>query len=212
MKEYSVYLFDADGTLFDTAELIYQCFVYSCKKYGNRHITRKEVFDSIGLTLRTQFERYLGPMEQERYDQIQADHMDYQMSIYTKYLHAFPGVVETLAGLKSHDKKLGVVTSRKIKSLSVYLRETDMYDFFDILVTPDETKKHKPDAEPVLKALFMLGAQKEKAVYVGDSAYDIECGNNAGVDTVFVNWSHTNGDLLQTAPTFRIDSMEELCP
>lgn len=211
MKDYGFYLFDADGTLFDTAELIYQCFVYSCRKFGNRHITRQEVFNCIGLTLRKQFEKYLGPLEPEHLEKIQAEHMNYQLSIYKKYLQAFPEVAESLEILKSKGKKLAVVTSRKIKTLTLYLQETGLYDFFDVLVTPEDTQKHKPDPEPALKALSLLGAVKSRSLFVGDSVFDIECGRNADIDTAFVNWSHSSSDLSKVKPTFCIDNLKELC-
>jgi pyrophosphatase PpaX len=211
MKDYKFYLFDADGTLFDTAELIYQCFVHSCKKFGNKPIARKEVFSSIGLPLRNQLEKYLGPMENQRFIEIQTEHMKYQLEIYKKYLKAFPGVAQTLEVLKKKDKKLAVVTSRKIRTLTIYLRETGMYDYFHVLVTPDETRKHKPSPEPALKAISLLGAKKNKTLFVGDAIYDIECGSNAGVDTAFVNWSHNDRDALKIKPTFCIDSMKDLC-
>jgi pyrophosphatase PpaX len=210
MKNYNVYLFDADGTLFDTAELIYQCFVYSCAKYGNRAIEREEVFGSIGLTLQDQFKRYLAPQPAQVMRQIVSDHMDYQLSMYRDHLKAFPGVVETLRALRARGKKLAVVTSRKIQSLSLYLRETGMEGCFDLLITPDETRRHKPDPEPVVKALEMLSAHPAEAVFVGDSVFDMECGRNAGVDTVFVTWSLTPAETLPHRPTWCIDAMDEL--
>lgn len=212
MKSYRAYLFDADGTLFDTAEMIYRCFVYSCGKYGNRQITRAEVNSGIGLPLAAQFTRYLGPVEPQLLEHIMADHMDYQLSIYPRYLKAFPGVRETLHELQAGGAHLAVVTSRKITSLTRYLRETGLREFFSVLVTPDETTRHKPDPEPVLKALELLGARSGDAVFVGDAAFDVECGSRAGVDTVFVTWSNTPVSALPVQPTACIDDMRELLP
>lgn len=212
MKPYRAYLFDADGTLFDTAEMIYRCFVYSCGKYGNRVITRAEVNSGIGLPLAAQFMRYLGPVEPQLLERIMADHMDYQYSIYPRYLKAFPGARETLHELQAGGAQLAVVTSRKITSLSRYLCETGLQDFFSVLVTPDETTRHKPDPEPVLKALELLGARSSEAVFVGDAAFDVECGSQAGVDTVFVTWSTTSVSDLPVQPTVCIDHMRELLP
>lgn len=211
MKDYSFYLFDADGTLLDTAELIYQCFVYSCAKFGPRKITREEVFSQIGLTLRNQFETYLGPMSPDRYDEIQRTHMDYQLSIYKKYLKAFPGVAASLKTLKSKGKKPAIVTSRKTRTLTLYLKETGIYDYFDVLVTPTDTDRHKPSPEPALKAMSLLGADKNKTLFIGDSVFDIECGRDAGIDTAFVNWSRNSVDSFSVKPTFCIDHMQELC-
>ncbi len=211
MKDYTYYLFDADGTLFDTGELIYQCFAYSCRKFGKKQITKEEVLSSMGLTLRSQFEKYLGPIRQEHYHEIQSEYMNYQFSIYKQYLKVFPGVAESLEILKSREKKLSVVTSRKIKSLTTYLKHTRMYDYFDALITPENTIKHKPEPEPALEAMSLLGADKDKTLFIGDSVYDIECGSKAGIDTAFVNWSHNNGNMFKVKPTFCIDDMKDLC-
>ena len=211
MKEYDCYLFDADGTLIDTVELIYQCFVYTCGRFGNREVEREEVVRHVGETLRRQMERYLGEMDDERYREVADAHMAYQLSIYSNYLRAFPGVAETLARLRKQERILGVVTSRRKHTLDIYLRATGLFEWFDILITPEDTQRHKPDPEPLLAALSRLDVDAGRAVYVGDSSFDIECGVRAGLDTVFVNWSHIRPERLSYRPTFYIDNMSELC-
>ncbi|MCP4715052.1 MAG: HAD-IA family hydrolase [Deltaproteobacteria bacterium] len=211
MQDYTYYLFDADGTLFDTTELIHQCFIYSLKKHFNTDLPRKTILASIGMPLRTQFEIHLGPLSDDHYDLIQKDHMTYQLSIYKDYIKAFPGVTDTLARLQKNKKKLAVVTSRKITTLTLYLEETGLKDFFDILITPDETVQHKPAAEPALKAMELLGAEKAQSLFIGDSIFDIQCGTHAGIDTAFVTWSHNDAAALPVTPTYLINNMLELC-
>jgi len=143
--------------------------------------------------------------------EIQSDYMNYQLSIYKKYLKSFPAIVESLEILKSKNNKLAVVSSRKRQSLTIFLKDTGMLDYFDILVSPEDTQKHKPDPAPALKAISMLGAEKRKTLFIGDSVYDIECGKNAGIDTAFVVWSNTDRNLLKVKPTFYINNMMELC-
>ena len=132
MKSYSAYLFDCDGTLIDTTELIYQCFLYSCKKYGDLEVTRDEVFANIGIPMRNQLVHFLGPVSEEKLSEITKAHMDYQLKIYKDYLDLFPGVAETLSQLKNKGKKLGVVTSRKTFTLNLYFKHTGILQFFDI--------------------------------------------------------------------------------
>jgi pyrophosphatase PpaX len=79
------------------------------------------------------------------------------------------------------------------------------------MVTPDHTEKHKPEPEPALKAISLLGAQKEESVFIGDSLFDIQCGTNAGIDTAFVTYSKTKSDQLAVKPTYLIKSLEDLC-
>ena len=211
MKDYTYYLFDADGTLFDTTELICQCFIYSLDRFGNMKKSKEEIIKSIGMTLRSQFEQHLGPLSEEQYDEIQKEHMRFQLSIYKDYLKAFPGVKQGLETLKKRNKRLAIVTSRKINSLTLFLKETEIFDFFEAMVTPDHTEKHKPEPEPALKAISLLGAQKEESVFIGDSLFDIQCGTNAGIDTAFVTYSKTKSDQLAVKPTYLIKSLEDLC-
>lgn len=212
MRQYDSYLFDADGTLFDTTELIYRCFVYSLSKYAGLEIPREEIVASIGLTLRRQFEHHIGPLSDEQFDIMQADHMNYQMGIYRDFLAPCPGVPDAIEKLHAAGKKLAVVTSRKIGSLSCFLRETGICDFFSVIVTPDETDSHKPHPAPALKALDLLQASPQTSLMVGDSTFDIECGQRAGIDTALVSWSHALDVAIQLSPTLVIESLRDLLP
>lgn len=210
MKHYNAYLFDADGTLFDTTELIYQCFLYTCKKFGNIDVSRREVFSNIGIPLRPQLEHFLGKLSNEKEEEVVKAHMDFQLSIYKDHLRLFPQVKEILTQLKENDKKMAVVTSRKIFTLTLYLKQTDIYNFFDTLITPELTEKHKPEPEPALEALKQLSCVPSETLFVGDAVFDIECGQRAGTDTAFVTWSQTDVSSLSVKPTYIIDSMDEL--
>jgi len=211
MKTYDFYLFDADGTLFETTELIYRCFVYTLGKYADKEVPREKIIASIGLTLRKQLEHHIGSLTDEEFNTIQADHMKYQMSIYQDHLAPCPGVPEAIRKLHASGKPLAIVTSRKITSLSCFLRETGIFDFFRVIVTPDETEKHKPHPEPALKALELLDAPPEKTLFIGDAPFDIECGNSAGVDTALVSWSHNKAKNMSVKPSYIINSMLDLC-
>jgi len=211
MQPYSTYLFDADGTLIDTAELIYHCFVHSVGRFGGRTIGRDEVYRHIGLTLRAQLETYLGPLSDERYQEVRDVHMGYQRSVYPQYLRAFPGVADVLAALGEAGCTCGVVSSRMPDTLSLYLDATGLLPYFSVLISPVDTVEHKPHPAPVLEALRRLGVSADGAVYVGDASYDVECGAAAGVDTVLVGWGHSDPAALETKPTWVIQEPQELC-
>lgn len=210
MKEYKGYLFDADGTLFDTAEMIFQCFNHTCSMFGNIKICRNEVFSNIGIPLRPQLENFLGILNDSRAEEIIGEHMRYQLEIYKDYLCLFPGVADTLRDLKKKGKKLAVVTSRKIYTLTLFLKHTGIFRYFDSLITPESTKKYKPHPEPALEALRQLDCKAHEALFVGDAVFDIECGREAGMDTAFVSWSKLEPDSFSVKPDFIIDRIEEL--
>ncbi len=208
MKVYDSYLFDADGTLFDTVDLICTCFQYVAKKYAGKTMERKSIINGIGSPLREQLIIHLGP--ELDHDRILDDYLKYQLSIMENSISPFPHVVETLEVLKSAGKKMAIVTSRRRFSLETILRSTGTDRYFDVLVTPEDTTRHKPDAEPALKAMSLLGADKTSTVFTGDAHYDICSGASAGIDTIFVTWSHAELSSLPVSPTWSIDSLQEL--
>lgn len=208
MKQYDSYLFDADGTLFDTVDLICACFQYISEKYTGRTMDRSVIINGIGLPLRSQLITHLG--SELDHEQILDDYLQYQLSIMGDCIKPFPHVAESLKLLKSAGKKLAVVTSRRRFSMEKILEATDTAKYFDVLVTPEDTLRHKPDPEPALKAMSLLGADKCSTVFTGDALYDICSGASAGIDTIFVNWSHAQISSLPVAPTWSIDSLQEL--
>jgi len=208
MKLYDSYLFDADGTLFDTVDLICKCFQYVAEKYAGKTMDMDTIVSGIGLPLKTQLISHLGP--ELDHDQILTDYLQYQLSIMENSISPFPHVTETLELLKSAGKKLAIVTSRRRFSLEKILQSTDTARYFDVLVTPEDTTRHKPDAEPSLKAMSLLRADRKSTVFIGDSHYDISSGASAGIDTIFVNWSSVGLSSCKVTPTWRIDSLQEL--
>jgi pyrophosphatase PpaX len=156
-------------------------------------------------------ELYLGPLSDEAFHTIAKEHMALQLKIYREYLKVFPSVAEGLAMLTASGKHCAVVTSRRRNTLDLYLKETGIYQYFEVFVTPEITKNHKPDAEPALAALKLLSAPKDLALFIGDSFFDISCAAAAGIDSAFVNWSSNNPSEMPSQPTFFIDDLRHLC-
>lgn len=210
MKKYKTYLFDVDGTLLDTTELIYQTFLHTCKKYSNYEIAREEVYKHIGIPLTTQLEMYIGKRETAEFKEILIQHAAYQKQIYRKTLRAFDGVIEGLGELKKQGIKMGIVSSRTRESLDRYLKYVEIFDHFQCISTPEVTANHKPHPEPVLWALEQMKADKESTLFVGDAVFDIQSGNSAGVDTAFVTWGHNREAHADGKPTYIINRFDEL--
>lgn len=215
IRSYDTYLFDADGTLLNTAELVFQTFLYACRKYGGFDIERSRVTADMGQPLVEQIQRYLGFRNPQDLAAILADYRDYQLGIYQAQLTVFPGVCETLQALREAGKKLAVVTSRRMETTDIYLKACDLHDFFDLIITPEATDLHKPNPEPALKALELMQSKPSEALFIGDAHFDIACGQGAGTDTALVAWSLNDPDTMQPRPTYILEKMEDLlaaCP
>jgi len=209
MKDYRTYLFDIDGTLLDTIELIYRTFRATLAHFKGPDLSRETIVSHVGIPLVKQMEIYLGPMG-EREEEILAYHRTYQFSIYRDYLRLFPGVEELLRELKRRGKKTGVVTSRTTESLNKYLDHFSLTGFFDIFVTPELTPEGKPHPGPVLYALEKLGSTPEETLFLGDAAVDIQSGDRAGVDTAFALWGPNRAEDLPLRPTWLVKSLSDL--
>ncbi len=94
-----------------------------------------------------------------------------------------PGVKWGLS--KLHGKaKLAIVSNDNCASVKKKLRKFGILKHFDAVVTADEVKRPKPHAEPILKALKLLGVKRKDALYLGDNEVDRLAGKAAGVRTI----------------------------
>ena len=213
MKEFDAYLFDADGTIMDTRELIYQCFLHAGNEMGVGDPGRERVNAKTGLPVGTHLREVVGyDHPEDFYAQAIKLYTDYQNEIYRDYLTVFPGVHEGLARLAADGKKLAVVTSRRRNSLDPFLDLLDIKKYFNVLVTPEDTEKHKPDPEPALFAMRALGAEPSRTVFIGDAEFDIRSGNAAGAATVYVNWGGEDYAKWAVQPDFVAQSFGDLLP
>jgi pyrophosphatase PpaX len=70
-----------------------------------------------------------------------------------------------------------------------------MDKYFQVVISADDVTKHKPDKEPLIKAISELNSTPENTLYVGDSKFDMECAINAGVSPVLVGWQKNSEEL-----------------
>lgn len=213
MKEYDAYLFDADGTLIDTRELIYRSYVHMSGVMGLPEPDRGHVERTTGLPFADQIRDVLGrDRGEEFYERASEVYRGHLMDSYRPHLRIFPGEREVLDELRLRGKKMAVVTSRRLPGLVEFLRFLGLDGYFSLLVTPESTERHKPHPEPALFAMRELGAAPERTVFVGDAIFDIKCGHAAGADTVLVAWGGMDHRDWDPQPDYVIDSFAELLP
>ncbi len=212
MKKYDFFLFDLDGTLIETEELILECFRYSLKRVYAVSPAEKTLSEKIGLPLAEQMRRICEENELEPipFSDFQKIHMDYQMKIWDKYVKPFPGVGVVLQALVEKGKTLAIVTSRKLPTTKLYLEHSELKKYFSALITPESTEKHKPEAEPALKAMAEIGALAQKTLFVGDSLYDMECAEKAGLDKYLVEWGSTSKKKITTPSEYREKNLNKI--
>lgn len=199
-------LFDLDGTLVDSLPLIVRTYR---KVFDEMNIPwgNDDVVKMIGLPLKDIGRHFAGERGQffeERYQHHY--HQDHD-----RFLKLFPGTLELLEQLRRRGVRLGIVTSKGKPGASRAVAFTGLGCFMDVIVTAHDVLKHKPDPEPLLYALKFLGAEAGRSIFVGDSKFDIQTGQNAGTCTLGVTWGLENReDLERIRPDGLIDRWEEL--
>ena len=200
-------LFDLDGTLLDTNELIIRSFQHTYQKHLSKQVDKEEIIKSFGEILKVTLDRECGEASEEAIE----TYRGFQVGNFEKLIAIHIGVKEVVKELHRQGYKLGVVTSRINDSAIRGLKHFGLMEYFESIIGADDTDIHKPDPTPAFMALKELGGKPEETLFVGDSPFDILCGKNAGITSVVVGWSALPMDmLLKYEPDYVVDSMEEL--
>lgn len=206
-KPITTLLFDFDGTLLDTNELIIQTFQYVL---GNRFpgkYERIDILPFLGPTLHETFDS----IDSEKTEEMIAEYRAWNISMHDELAIEFDSVSETMRLLKAAGMKMGIVSTKRNDMIERGLKLLDVEGVFDVIIGLNDVTNTKPDPEPILLALEKLGAAKEEAMMIGDNYHDIEGGRNAGVRTAGVAWSAKGEEFLQTfQPDYMLQHISDL--
>jgi pyrophosphatase PpaX len=201
-------LFDLDGTLLDTRNLIVSSFQHTFEKHLGIKITPEELYPYFGEPLITTMERF----DQKQGRVMVETYRAHNLINHDDKIEIFPGVAEIIPYLHSKGHKLGIVTSKLRMTAERGIKYFGLEDYFDTFVTIDDTKNHKPHPEPIYLALERLQHKDLSNVYmIGDSPFDIQCAHNAGVKSCALGWSvFSKEQLIQEKPHYYLETIKEM--
>lgn len=207
MREYDLYLFDFDNTLFDT-------------KYGIEVILRTAL-PMLGVEYDdTRFAECLGLSMDQVYDL----YCRGDMSMYDRYREEFVRIVNSdaylgappfpetrtvLETLKSRGKRIGIVSGKKRYKIENLLKAQGMESYPEVIVGFDETPLHKPEPDPILLGMSYFDVPRDRILYIGDSPNDALASEAAGIDCAIVN-RHNGLNDSECSCTYPISSLEEV--
>ncbi|UVI30568.1 HAD-IA family hydrolase [Paenibacillus spongiae] len=203
-------LFDLDGTILDTNELIIQSFLHSLEGVVPAGFGRDQIIPTMGLPLAVQMQ---GFSNLEEVSHLVSMYREINLRLHDEYVKPFPYVQEVLARLQAEGFQIGIVTTKAKLTTERGLRYTELYDYVmpEGIITIDDVVHPKPHPEPVLKAIEALGADPAATVMIGDSVVDIEAAEAAGCIPVGVAWSLKGEDkLIESGARHIIHDMRDL--
>ncbi|MEK3674812.1 pyrophosphatase PpaX [Paenibacillus sp. FSL R10-2771] len=201
-------LFDLDGTIVNTNELIISSFMHALKENNLPALTREEIIPHMGTTLQQQMSAFSGLQDTSV---LELSYRSYNYAHHDELIRSFPHVNETMEGLLSRGIKLGIVTTKIRPTTLKALEMFDLLKYMETIVTVNDVSQAKPHPEPVLTAVSNLGVDPARTLMVGDSAVDIQSAKAAGVRVAAVAWSLKGEEMLRKYnPDYIIHDMKDL--
>lgn len=190
-------LYDFDGTLADSTELIMRCFRHTMTTHLDACPPDEDWLRGFGQTLESQIRRF-ARTEAEAAAMLDTYRV-HQDGLHDGMLRPFPGAAETVSALAARGVRLAIVTSKRRRTALRGMALCGLVDHFPVIVTPEDVRNPKPDPEPVLHALERLGVAPREALFVGDSPHDVAAGRAAGTRTAAALWGPFPRAALEAA-------------
>ena len=190
-------LFDLDGTLADTVELIVRCYRHTMTVHLGEAPPDERWLAGIGMPLRDQLRAFA--RDGDEVARMAETYAAFQRTIHDGMVAPYPGALEVVSTLRAQGVPIGIVTSKRRGMAESTLERCGFEGMYDVLVGADDVVRGKPDPEPVVLALdrLQLAGQAARTLFVGDSPYDIRAGRAAGTRTAGVLWGPFRREVLQ---------------
>jgi len=206
MKLFDGFIFDIDGTLTSTNQLIYDSFNFIAKKYLNRTFSDEEIISLFGPTEDVILKEWCG----DKYEEARKDYYKYY-SDHHGIAGLYEGIKEILQQLKSNGYPIGIFTGKGREASIITLIKLGIDHYFDLIVTGDDVKNHKPSPEGILKFLNHFKLKPERVLMIGDSVSDVKASREAGIKIASVLWDSYGIEEVKTLSSdYYFHSVEEL--
>ncbi len=206
-RPYRAVLFDLDGTLLDSADLIVTSFVETCRTLLGRTLDRGETLRTWSWPVRAKFHA-IAP---GRADELTKEYLRRYLEMHDERARLFPGVPAVLDALSARGYLLGIVTSKRRATAGAAVRAFGLDRWCRAIVVDEDVSRHKPHPEPVTLGARLLSVAPAEALMVGDSVEDMAAGRGAGAGTGAALWGTMRlDDLLGTEPDHRLENPEAL--
>jgi pyrophosphatase PpaX len=207
VEDVTCVLFDLDGTLIDTIDMIRASMRYATEKVLGAALSDEVLMRNVGVPLRVQMEEFSAPNAGE----LMSVYREHNNRVHDVMLKEYPGVEEALTALSSKGLSLGVVTSKSRPGAFRGLERFGLERFFETVVTCDDVDRFKPDPFPLLRAAELLGVDISKCAYVGDSPHDMSAAVAAECVSIAALWGGFSEEVvLSPGPTYKAASMSDV--
>ena len=184
MNTFSCIVFDIDGTLVSTNELIFASFNHVTKKYLNKTLSPGEIIALFGPPEDVILVEWFG----DRAEKVKNDYYEFYTANHKKMTQEIDGIKDILEFIRSKSVPMAVFTGKGRRTSVITLEQIGLLNYFDLLVTGDDVKTHKPSPDGLLKIINHFNVDPGKVILVGDAPSDIKAAKSAGIKSATVLW------------------------
>ncbi len=200
-------IFDMDGTLTQTNQLIFDSFNFIVEKYQGKRMTPDEITALFGPPEEGALIPIVG---EHRLPQAMNEYLSFYRMHHNRLARLYPGINEILRESKKKGKILALFTGKGIHTTTITLEELDLTNIFDCVVTGNDVDRHKPSGEGILRILERFDLRPDEALMVGDSVSDVKASREAGVRMAAALWdSYARERVLAMNADYLFHSVEE---
>ncbi|MEW5807635.1 MAG: HAD-IA family hydrolase [Acidobacteriota bacterium] len=201
-------IFDLDGTLIDSYAPIMESLNHTRKSFNLAPFTLEEVRKIVGRGLEVLIAETIGDAHVKEGIRIFREKYG---SVFLEKTKLMPNVKEVIPSLARKGYLMAVTSNKPSYFTSEILKSRGIYEYFKVILGPDDSPKAKPDPGMVEMAIKEMRLRKDEVVYVGDMTIDIETSRRAGIKVVGItSGSNSKEELERASPDALIENLEEL--
>lgn len=186
-RDYDLLIFDWDGTLADSIGRIVQSMAEAADRAGEPRSSDAAVKGIIGLALDEAIGTLYPYLDTVQVSRFRQHYADVYIALDQQPSPLFDGVVESLDAFRAEGYRMAVATGKARRGLDRVLQANGWQNYFDITRAADETRG-KPHPLMLEQILSHCAVPAERALMVGDSAFDLQMASNAGMHSVAVGY------------------------
>jgi len=206
--DYKCIIFDMDGTLTQTNQLIYDAFNHIAEKYLQKRLTPQEIVAYFGPPERGAVEKMIGS---EHIDEAMAEYYAFYNDKHSALASLYPGIIDILKFLHSKDVLVALFTGKGRTTTDITLEQFEIERYFDITITGDDVGEFKPSGDGIRRILSRFGLAPNEVLMVGDAVADVLAAREVGSDIASVVWdSYGKHDVLKLNADYVFDDVDSL--